>query len=295
MCSTASVQVNVEAGVWPTPTDGASTPGHRRRSPAGPLGTSSAAGHPAALGPAARHRTGLGGGVRQLTAPRRQTDGLEEHQAGRLDAAGSRPHRCPADPPWRGSGVGVHPVGAGRSVAAGAPRSRALDRPRRGELSAMAAAGSQRRSGSAPANDRRPGLPPDHPVSAGQAARASRGPVHRRAARRVVDRAAGRHRGAARRRDGGRPGQGMPAHRPKVGGGTRPGSAWTMPNWPGRPPGCWRSPRRRSATAPDHTWLAGQVEGYLERWTARGRCPADDPLAGFDRPVKRAQQRKSGG
>jgi len=31
---------------------------------------------------------------------------------------------------------------------------------------------------------------------------------------------------------------------------------------------------------PDHTWLAGQVEGYLERWTARGRCPADDPLTG---------------
>jgi glutamate--cysteine ligase len=31
---------------------------------------------------------------------------------------------------------------------------------------------------------------------------------------------------------------------------------------------------------PGHTWLAGQVEGYLERWTARGRCPADDPLAG---------------
>jgi glutamate--cysteine ligase len=30
---------------------------------------------------------------------------------------------------------------------------------------------------------------------------------------------------------------------------------------------------------PDHVWLAGQVEGYLERWTARGRCPADDPLA----------------
>jgi glutamate--cysteine ligase len=32
--------------------------------------------------------------------------------------------------------------------------------------------------------------------------------------------------------------------------------------------------------APEHTRLAGQVEGYLERWTARGRCPADDPLAG---------------
>jgi len=31
---------------------------------------------------------------------------------------------------------------------------------------------------------------------------------------------------------------------------------------------------------PDHSWLARQVEGYLERWTARGRCPADDPLAG---------------
>ena len=30
--------------------------------------------------------------------------------------------------------------------------------------------------------------------------------------------------------------------------------------------------------APDNAWLAGQVEGYLELWTARGRCPADDPL-----------------
>jgi glutamate--cysteine ligase len=36
---------------------------------------------------------------------------------------------------------------------------------------------------------------------------------------------------------------------------------------------------------PDHTWLAGQVEGYLDRWTARGRCPADDPLAGFADPT----------
>jgi len=28
--------------------------------------------------------------------------------------------------------------------------------------------------------------------------------------------------------------------------------------------------------------LANQVEGYLERWTARGRCPADDPPPGID-------------
>jgi glutamate--cysteine ligase len=28
---------------------------------------------------------------------------------------------------------------------------------------------------------------------------------------------------------------------------------------------------------PDHGELAGQVDAYLERWTARGRCPADDP------------------
>jgi hypothetical protein len=28
---------------------------------------------------------------------------------------------------------------------------------------------------------------------------------------------------------------------------------------------------------PDHQYLATQVEAYLERWTARGRCPADDP------------------
>jgi glutamate--cysteine ligase len=32
---------------------------------------------------------------------------------------------------------------------------------------------------------------------------------------------------------------------------------------------------------PDHSWLARQVEGYLERWTARGRCPGDDPLTGI--------------
>jgi glutamate--cysteine ligase len=37
--------------------------------------------------------------------------------------------------------------------------------------------------------------------------------------------------------------------------------------------------------APANTWLAGQVEGYLDRWTARGRCPADDPLAGFAGPT----------
>ena len=37
--------------------------------------------------------------------------------------------------------------------------------------------------------------------------------------------------------------------------------------------------------APATTWLAGQVEGYLDRWTARGRCPADDPLAGFTGPT----------
>jgi glutamate--cysteine ligase len=36
---------------------------------------------------------------------------------------------------------------------------------------------------------------------------------------------------------------------------------------------------------PANAWLAGQVEGYLERWTARGRCPADDPLAGFTGPT----------
>jgi glutamate--cysteine ligase len=36
---------------------------------------------------------------------------------------------------------------------------------------------------------------------------------------------------------------------------------------------------------PANTWLAGQVEGYLDRWTARGRCPADDPLAGFTGPT----------
>jgi glutamate--cysteine ligase len=29
--------------------------------------------------------------------------------------------------------------------------------------------------------------------------------------------------------------------------------------------------------APEHTGFADQVEEYLERWTARGRCPADDP------------------
>jgi glutamate--cysteine ligase len=28
---------------------------------------------------------------------------------------------------------------------------------------------------------------------------------------------------------------------------------------------------------PDHEQLAGQVEAYLERWTAQGRCPGDDP------------------
>jgi glutamate--cysteine ligase len=44
--------------------------------------------------------------------------------------------------------------------------------------------------------------------------------------------------------------------------------------------------RRQSDTAQ----LAGQVEGYLERWTAQGRCPADDPpgLSGLvrgDRPT----------
>jgi glutamate--cysteine ligase len=37
--------------------------------------------------------------------------------------------------------------------------------------------------------------------------------------------------------------------------------------------------------SPDNTWLAGQVEGYLQRWTASGRCPADDPLAGFTGPT----------
>ncbi len=29
--------------------------------------------------------------------------------------------------------------------------------------------------------------------------------------------------------------------------------------------------------SPDTAVLASQVEGYLDRWTARRRCPADDP------------------
>ncbi len=33
---------------------------------------------------------------------------------------------------------------------------------------------------------------------------------------------------------------------------------------------------------PDHGQPAGQVEAYLERWTARGRCPADDPPESTD-------------
>jgi len=37
---------------------------------------------------------------------------------------------------------------------------------------------------------------------------------------------------------------------------------------------------------PANSELAAQVEGYLERWTARGRCPADDP-PGVDGDARR--------
>ena len=52
-----------------------------------PRGHSPAAGHPTALGPAARSGAGTGGGVRQLTAVRRSAHRLEEHPASRLDSA----------------------------------------------------------------------------------------------------------------------------------------------------------------------------------------------------------------
>jgi glutamate--cysteine ligase len=41
---------------------------------------------------------------------------------------------------------------------------------------------------------------------------------------------------------------------------------------------------------PDHGELAGQVEAYLERWTERGRCPADDPTVATPDHLRLSEQ-----
>jgi len=43
------------------------------------------------------------------------------------------------------------------------------------------------------------------------------------------------------------------------------------------------------AREPRDRRLAGQVEGYLERWTARGRSPADDTVADRAEPGGRTE------
>ena len=85
MCSTASVQVNVEAGVAPPP-----TPTPRRQ----PLRSGDRI--RSTVGSAARDRPDAGRRLRQLAAPRGPADRLEEHPAGGLAAAGPGPHRRPA-------------------------------------------------------------------------------------------------------------------------------------------------------------------------------------------------------
>ena len=51
---------------------------------------------------------------------------------------------------------------------------------------------------------------------------------------------------------------------------------------------------RAAATAlrhrPGHGRLADQVEAYLERWTARGRCPADDPPSTTNDQINHSEQ-----
>ncbi len=112
MCSTASVQVNVEAGVRPPPTNGA-----RRPTPTG-IGLPADSSAPSPLqGIRQRwdllHAIGPALVAAFANSPRRagRRNGLEEHQAGRLDAAGSGSYGCPADPPRRGIWSGRSPAG----------------------------------------------------------------------------------------------------------------------------------------------------------------------------------------
>jgi glutamate--cysteine ligase len=44
---------------------------------------------------------------------------------------------------------------------------------------------------------------------------------------------------------------------------------------------------------PDHGQPAAQVEAYLDRWTARGRCPADDLPESTDLPTNHSEQGES--
>ena len=98
MCSTAAVQVCVDAGER----------SRRRR----------------ALGRPARARPGAARGVRELPAPARAAHRLEVHALGGVDAGRSRPHRAARRPGPRRPGRGLGASRAGRPGAVRAGRRR---------------------------------------------------------------------------------------------------------------------------------------------------------------------------
>ena len=122
--------------------------------------------------------------------------------------------------------------------------------------------GSAGGPGPPPADRRRPRLPPDDPVPARPAQGLPRSPVHRRPARRMVDRADRRHRCAARGRAGGGAGAGCVRAGRAAAGGTPPGSGWAIRNCARAANAVLLAGRRlRSAGTRDTLRLAEQVEG----------------------------------
>ena len=265
MCSTASVQVNVEAGVHPASTarpgrTGAScrrsahagtccTPSARPWWPPSPTPRAAPAGRPDGRAPG---RPSGWTSIRPGSASRR------------ADPARSLPAA------WARWALDAPLMMIRRTVGI-------LDGARGIDLPDLAAAGTGGGPRPATGHHRRPRLPPDDPVSAGQTEGLPRGQVHRRPARPVVD--VSRPPSSLRCWTTTRPPRtrATPAPPSRVAGGMRPGSEWTTPNCATAADRILQVAAAALHRRPDHGELAGQVEDYLERWTARGRCPADDP------------------
>ena len=259
MCSTASVQVNVEAGV---------------RRQVGRRATA-AARHPSPVGPAAPPRPRVGRRLCELAVPGRAADRLEEHPARGVAGAGSRANRSAARPAWRVCRGRLRPLGAGRAVDAHPPTGRTMDRAARAHLPAVDPA--RKRGRPRPA-----GLPP--PTTSTTTSRhCSRRSGHGVTSRSDISTRSRMTGGRCRRPSSPRCwttrpqliGLLTPASRSPGDGGTRPGSGWTIRSSPERPLLLSRSPSPRCVSIRQHA-VAGEVDGYCERWTARGRCPADD-------------------
>ena len=264
MCSTASVQVNVEAGDPAAP---------RLTAPVDPgRGTTTGRGP---LGPAARHRPRPGRRLRQLAPSARPADRIEEHPAGGVAAPGPGPHRRPAGPARRGRADRLDPWALDAPLMMIRRDSGHWSAPRGLSFRELAPARSRGRPGPPAAHHRRSRLPPDHPVPARPAARAPGGPVPRRPARLLVDRAAAVI-AACSTTPAAADGRWPPAPRPGPVARRGRGRGWTIRLARGGDVAAVAAPRPASGPAPRGSPSGRGIPRTVD---ARGRSPADDPPA----------------